>query len=107
MDGVTYKPGEVAILELNVVPQFGLIVHIIIEDNHNYYLVCKVLTAECFNSHFHSYQVFKENCLRHSYKIYKITNIADHNCPSCYTISSYPSYYFIPLKYYLVDTVYN
>ena len=33
MDGVTYKPGEVVILELNVVPQFGLIVHIIIEDN--------------------------------------------------------------------------
>ena len=96
MDGVTYKPGEVVILELNVVPQFGLIVHIIIEDNHNYYLVCKVLTTECFNSHFHSYQVFKENFQRHSYRI---TDIADHNCLSCYTLSSYPSYYFIPLKY--------
>ena len=103
MDGITYKPKEIVVLKVDVVPQFGRIVQIYVRDLVNYYLICEVLTTECFNSHFHSYQVLKET--HYSHTICKISDIADHNCLSCYTIPSCNNYYFIPLKYYLVDTV--
>ena len=71
-------------------------------DVDNYYLVCEILTTHCFNAHFHSYQVFKED--HPDYIICNVTNIADYYCLSYYKLTSYPNFYFVPLKYHLVDT---
>ena len=101
VNGITYKPGEIVVLKVDLLPQFGLIINVIAMDVFNFYLVCEVLITHFFNSHFHSYQVSRED--HPDFITSKVTNIADYYYLSYYKLSSYPNFYFVPLKYYLVD----
>ena len=87
---------------MNTIPTFGLISSILVTNTEDYILICEVLTTECFNAHFHSYEVYKEQYP--DYVVVKFCNLADHYCLSLYTLSSHPATFFISLKYYLVDS---
>ena len=55
--GTCYKPGAVVIVQTNLMPQFGLIDEIVVIDVENYFFVCHLFVTDCFNHHFHSYEV--------------------------------------------------
>ena len=76
-----YKPGGVVVLEVNVVPVFGIIRNILVVNAEDYYLICEILYTELFNCHFHSYAVCNNAT---EYAISKVECLADHYYLSCY-----------------------
>ncbi len=99
--GTLYKPGGVVVLHVDNVPVFGNIIDLFVLTVDDFYFVCEILHTECFNPHFHAYQVCKADKIQ--YHICKVSHLSDHYCLSKYQLSSYSSSWFVSLKYYLVD----
>ena len=57
MEGVTYKPGGIVILQMQLNPTFAEIEDIISFDVNNFMLVTKQLITERFNCHQNAYEV--------------------------------------------------
>ena len=77
-----YKPGEIVVLKVDLLPQFGLIINVIAMDVFNFYLVCEVLITHFFNSHLHSCQVSRDD--HPDFITSKVTNIAVYHYLSYY-----------------------
>lgn len=101
MNGIVYKPDGVVVLDKDLVPTFGIIADLLVVDVDNYYLVCEVLSTECFNSHFHAYEV--EKVTNPTYIVCQVHQLPDHYMLSAYTLSSYSRSLFVPLKYNLIN----
>lgn len=80
MNGTEYKPNGAVVLEVDHIPTFGIITDILAMKVDNYYLVCELMDTECFNSHFHSYEIS-----RYASPHYIICKFNDHNklCSQC------------------------
>ena len=90
IDGITYSHGSIVVL----VPVFGEIKDIIVDEQHSCYFVCDVLETCQFVSHFHAYEVSPSSPL--IYRACRPSDLYDHTVLSKYTISSV---HYIPLKY--------
>lgn len=89
------------VLHVDNIPIFGDIIDIVIFDVDVFYLVCEEYNTECFNSHFHAYEVYKHETPQ--YYVCRVNQLYDYYCLSKYELSSHSSVRFITLKYYLVD----
>ena len=78
--------------------RFGLIKDVIVLDVDDYFLVCEVLETECFNSHFHVYEVSRY--CPPSFVFIKQVSLADHSMLGLYKKADK---YFIVLKYLVVS----
>uniref|UniRef100_A0A2S2NZU9 Uncharacterized protein n=1 Tax=Schizaphis graminum TaxID=13262 RepID=A0A2S2NZU9_SCHGA len=60
--GISYKPGMLVILEINLNNCiFGKIINIIIGNSRIPYIVCELFLTVGFDSHFHAYEITKYN----------------------------------------------
>ena len=88
------------VLQSNLLPVFGVIIDIIVHQAQ-YHFVCNVLHTECYNSHFHAYQVSKGST---EYTICTHSELVDHLVLSRYNLPTSPSQ-FIPLKYHIIEHI--
>ena len=102
VNGIVYKPGGIVVLEIDLVPTFGIIADILVLDVDNYYLVCEIASTECFNSHFHAYEI--EKIINPVYLVCQVNQLADHYMLSAYKLSTYSNTLFVPLKYNLMSS---
>ena len=84
-------------------PQFGLIDEILVIDVENYFFLCRLFVTDCFNHHFHSYEV--SWTIPPLFNVYMQTDLADHHVLHQYKLSSWPSISFIPLKYHIIENI--
>ena len=86
---------------MDTVPRFGIVKDIIVFHTDIHYLVCETLITECFSHHFHAYQT----CGQHpvEYTICKQANLYDHTVLTAYVISMQPHFFYVPIKYQLID----
>ena len=99
--GTTYKLGSVVVLSMNLVPTFGIIRDIFVFSTDMYYLLCEVFFTECFSHHFHAYQVCKQMPI--DFLLCKQSELHDHTVLECYTVSSQPNSFYVPLKYQIIE----
>lgn len=59
--GTCYCRQSVVVLNCVLVPEFGLIHHIVLDDLHQPYLVCEEMITDCFSYHYHCYKVVHSN----------------------------------------------
>lgn len=78
--------------------RFGLIKDVIVLDVDDYFLVCEALETECFNSHFHAYEVSRY-CLP-SFVFVKQISLADYSVLGLYKKGDA---HFVVLKYLVVS----
>lgn len=97
VDGTIYKTGGAIILETGLVPTFGKIVDLVVL-HESYYLVCEVMFTDCFNHHFHSYEISTLQPI--NYVLCKPSDLPDHNVLGIYNISNS---HFISLKYHIIE----
>lgn len=97
ISGTKYSLQNVVVLDSGLLPQFGIIRDIIINDVHQPFLVCEKLTTCCFSSHYHSYEVILPNPA--IFCICKQSELYDYSVLSLYHVHSL----FVSLKYYLVE----
>lgn len=94
ISGTKYSIQNVVVLDCGLLPQFGIIHDIIINDVHQPILVCETLATCRFSPHYHSYEVIHLNppvfCIRKQSELY------DYSVLSVYRN-------FVTLKYYLVE----
>lgn len=102
VNGIVYKPGGIVVLEMDLVPTFGIIVDILVKDVDSYNLVCEITSTECFNSHFHAYEI--EKFINPTYFVCQVNQLYDHYMLSAYELSTYPNILFVPLKYHLMSS---
>lgn len=98
--GTTYGYGDVVVIDTDLLPIFGVVEDIIMDECHCYYLVMQELHTISFVPHFHSYEVIEQS--PKVYRIRKPCNLYDHAVLSRYQVAPRKSF-FIPLKYYLVE----
>lgn len=103
VEGTWYKPKGVVVLEVDHIPTFGIINDIIAINVNDYYLVCEVADTECFDSHFHSYEISQN--ADPNYIVCRVKELADHYMLSMYHLESFSDLSFISMKYHLIDTV--
>lgn len=92
--GNTYSHGSVVVIKTDLLPVFGLIEDIIIDDSHCHYLVIEQLNTICFVPHFHSYEV-----MALSPKVYYIcepSNLFDHTVLGLYQVAPHHSFFIPP-----------
>ena len=82
---------------MELLPTFGLISDIVVFDVDNYFIVCEVLLTECFNHHYHSYEVSHDTTP--SYVFVKQPNLADHCILGLYKKNRS---LFVTLKYHII-----
>ena len=100
MNGTVYSSGSVVVLKNELLPEFGVIVDIIVFGVDIYYIVYKKLVTECFEQHFHSFKVFNPSSMQ--YGICKNTELLDHHILHNYNISSNS---YVSLKYHLMENI--
>ena len=66
INGTRYKKGGVVVLDMDLLPEFGVISDIIVFNTNEFYLFCDVLFTHVFEHHLHSYLV----CYDHIYIYY-------------------------------------
>lgn len=86
---------------MDFLPQFGTIVDIVVLDTDMHYLVCESFVTDSFSHHFHAYKAYKSHPI--DYVVIKPSQLYDHSILAAYTLDTYPNFYFIPLKYQLMD----
>lgn len=101
VNGTLYKHGMVAVLDVDLIPVFGVICDILVFNTDVYHFVCEILFTECFSHHFHSYQTRKQVPVK--YVCCKQSDLYDPTTLSSYSILSQPDILYIPLKYQLID----
>ena len=104
VNGTVYKKGVTVILDMDLLPNFGTIVDIVVINTDMYYLVCETLVTDCFSHHhFHAIQVQRPQTSK--YVCIKQSELYDYSVLSTYTLSTHPDLYFVPLKYQLIENV--
>ena len=98
--GTNYHKEGVVVLQSNLVPLFGIITDIMVHENQ-YYFICNTSHMECFNHHFHAYEVSKCPV---DFAITTASDVVDHNVLTPYSLSSH-STYFVPMKYHIVENI--
>ena len=88
------------VISSDLLPVFGIIESIILDDDHLYYLVCAMMETVCFVPHFHSYEIAAVSPT--NYHVCKPSDLYDHSVLSQYTISSVQ---YVPLKYHIVEII--
>ena len=78
--------------------KFGLIKDVIVLEVDDYFLVCEALETECFNSHFHAYEV--SHYCPPSFVFVKQVSLADHSMLGLYKKADK---YFVVLKYFVAS----
>lgn len=99
ISGTKYGLQNVVVLDCTLLPQFGIIHDIIVDNIHQPFFVCEKLTTDCFSSHYHAYEV-----IRHSppvFSICKQSELYDYSVLSLYHVHSL----FVSLKHHLVETL--
>jgi hypothetical protein len=99
--GTTYKKGGVVVLDMNLLPEFGVITDIIVFNTDEFYLVCDVLFTHNFHHHLHCYLVSYDNS-KNIFAIVKQKDLYDHSSLSIYERANS---FYIPLKYQLIDKI--
>lgn len=92
---------DVVAVSTDLLPVFGRILAIIMHDVTQYFFVCEVLITDCFNSHYHAYEVRKHN-LSTPIIICRQSTFVDHHVLGLYHISPLS---FVSLKYYLPENI--
>ena len=95
-NGITYKPGQIAIISSNLLPQFGMIADIIILDTDNIVIILEKLHTTAFISHFHCYEILYVQPTE--YILMKPSEFVDLSPLSLYKP---PNHNFVSLKYYV------
>ena len=98
ISGKKYSRQGVVILNCGVLPLFGVIHDVIMNDVHQPYLVCKQLSTICFSRHYHSYEVIYPSST--IFNICKQAELYDHSVLSLYHVHSS---FFVTPKYYIVE----
>ena len=99
--GSVYKKDAIVAVSSSLLPIFGQILAIVMLNVNQCYFVCEILATDSFNSHYHSYEVRKQEfptpviVCRHSALI-------DHHVLSLYHVSTFN---FISLKYYIPENI--
>ena len=99
VEGVMYKPGGIVVLEMKLVPTFGIIKDLICLDVDNFYIILEKLHTEIFNPHYHAYEI---SYLSREYSIISPAELPDSSVLSMYKKEQS---HFVPLKYSLVENV--
>ena len=97
ISGTKYTLQNVVVLDCDLLPQFGIIHDIILNDVHQPFLVCEKLITCCFSPHYHSHEVIHHNPA--VFIICKQSELYDYCVLSLYHVGSQ----FVSLKYYLVE----
>ena len=93
ISGTKYTLQNVVVLDCDLLPQFGIIHDIIINDVHQPFLVCEKLITCCFSPHYHSHEVVHHN--PPVFIICKQSELYDYSVLSLYHVGSQ----FVSLKY--------
>ncbi len=97
--GTRYTSGDIVVATSDLLPQFGIIQEIIV-DNLCYYFVLELLHTICFSTHFHSFEVINNS--PPVFSVIKPSDLFDHCVLGLYHIQSHRSF-FVPLKYFLIE----
>ena len=100
--GTVYKPGAVVILKSELLPEFGEIIDVIVNNVDECWLVCKVYLTMCFAPHFHAYKVL---CSHPVIRLIQQSNLLDNHPLSLYRIHQHPGSKFVPLKCHIIENV--
>ena len=95
--GTKYSLQNVVVLECGLLPQFGIIHDIVINDVHQVFFVCEKLITCCFSPHYHSHEVIRPKPA--VFCICKQSELYDYSVLSLYRVESL----FVSLKYYLAE----
>ena len=87
------------VLQSNLLPLFGVIKDILFHCDE-YYFGCCMLDTQCYNAHFHAYEVTSTS----EYILCTQSDLADHYVLSYYNLSTSSSQY-IPVKYHLNEHI--
>ena len=99
--GTRYCRQSVVVLNCALVPEFGLVRDIVLDDLQQPCLVCEILLTDCFVYHYHSYKVL--HLTPAVFCIKKPSELYDHSLLSMYSVESS---LYITLKYHLVEKLY-
>lgn len=88
---------NVVVLDSSLLPEFGII-HDVLNDVHQPFLVCEKLITDCFSSHYHAYEIIRPN--PPVFCICKQSQLYDYSVLSLYHVQSS---LFVSVKYYLVE----
>lgn len=98
INGTTYKFGAIVVINSDLMPEFGKIVDIlIIHQDSSCLFVCETFFTDCFNAHYHGYEVIPSKEIT----IIKQSNLIDHHVLHDYKINF--SHSLIPLKYHILE----
>ena len=99
ISGTTYRRGSIVILSSHLVPEFGIIIDILVIETDTYYFVCEVMETVQLVAHYHAYEVATNNTNK-SITICKQSSLVDHTVLGLYTVNSSK---FVSLKYHIVE----
>ena len=95
-----YRCGAVVITDNGVVPSFAKIVNIFfLCPDSTCFFVCEKYEIDCFNSHYHSYEVISSKEI----VIIKQSDLIDHHVLHDYRITF--DCIFIPMKYHILENL--
>ena len=104
--GTVYKTDDVAAVSSNLLPLFGRIIDIFIVDVSDCYFVFELLVTECFNSHYHAFEVRKQTQQPIQLVVCKQSDLIDYHVLGLYTIPVHDDHLtFVSLKYYLPENI--
>ncbi len=69
---------------MDLLPQFGTIIDIVVFDTDVHYLVCKLFVTECFSHHYHAFQAHKPHPQK--YICVKQSHVYDHSVLAAYIL---------------------
>ncbi len=84
--GTRYTSGDVVVATSNLLPQFGIIQEIIV-DNLCYLFFLELLHTICFSTHFHSFEVINNS--PPVFSVIKPSDLFDHCVLGLYHIQSH------------------
>ena len=103
IDGRNYKQGAVVSLESDLLPLFAIIEDIVLYNSTTVLFVVQLLVTDCFNSHFHSYEVLPSYPLQ--FVACEYTDFKDAHVLHHYKLSSKPDLLYIPMKYHIIENI--
>ncbi len=97
ISGTRYSHGSVVVTGTDLVPNFGIIEEIMVDELMFFYFVLEELQTLCFSSHYHSFEVTYHT--PEMYLICKPSDLLGHAVLSLYQLHCSC---FVCLQYYLV-----
>ena len=99
--GSLYKTDAIVAISSNLLPIFGQILAIVMLNVDQCYFVCEILATDSFNSHYHAYEIRKQEFPTPIIVCHQSAFI-DHHVLSLDHVSSFN---FVSLKYYLPENI--